>query len=175
MSVRHLTATVAATLLLATAPATPALAEGTAPDQSRDAAFLRAAHQGNLAEIAAGRDAQRHAASACVKKVGRTLVRDHRRLDRQGGRVARQLGVSLPSTPSPEQRQALARVRAQAGGPAYDRAWAQAQARAHRHTLRLIDRELASGDDPRVKAVAKAARPVVARHLDMVRDGVCRA
>ncbi|MFJ8209787.1 DUF4142 domain-containing protein [Streptomyces sp. NPDC096033] len=60
-----------------------------------------------------------------------------------------------------------------AGTPGYDMAWLRAQADAHQATLKTIDDEIANGDDARVVAAAKDARPVVAMHLDMVRGGTC--
>lgn len=72
-----------------------------APVSDQDTAFVRAAHQGNLTEIAAGQDAQTHAASACVKEVGDVLVRDHTKLDADLKALAGKLGISLPAAPAP--------------------------------------------------------------------------
>lgn len=139
-----------------------------------DRTFLEQAHQGNLAEIAAGEDASGNATSACVKEVGATLVRDHTELDADVKTLAGKVGVTLPGSPSEEQKKELAAVRAEAGGPAYDTAWLTAQDGAHRKTLALIDQEIKSGTNAEVMAAARAARPVVAMHLDMVRGGACR-
>jgi putative membrane protein len=140
-----------------------------------DSTFLKASHQGNLAEIAAGQDAQKNATTRCVKKVGAVLVRDHTRLDKQGKALADKLNVALPGMPTAEQQKQLAAVRAKAGTAAYDKAWLAAQAAAHQKTLRLIDDEIRSGKNAEVKAAARAARPIVAMHLGMVRGGTCRA
>ncbi|MET9951748.1 DUF4142 domain-containing protein [Streptomyces sp. NPDC006339] len=166
-------ATVAALLVATCAIAVPQAAAAQVGDQ--DATFLKSAHQGNLAEIAAGRDAQKNGISACVQEVGRVLVRDHTKLDADGKALAAKLGVALPAEPTAEQKAELAAVRAKAGTSGYDAAWLTAQDAAHTKTLALIDTELASGDDSEVKAAARAARPVVAMHLDMVRGGVCHA
>jgi putative membrane protein len=157
--------------MAAVAPA-PAFA---ADVSTQDASFLRASHQGNLTEIAAGRDAQKNATTDCVRHVGRVLVRDHTALDADVRALAGKLDVSLPSSPSAEQRRVLESVRAKAGSPAYDKAWLQAQNDAHTMTLARIDREVSGGSNPEVIAAAKAARPVVEMHLDMVRGGTCHA
>ncbi|MGW0335802.1 DUF4142 domain-containing protein [Streptomyces sp. NPDC003011] len=52
-------------------------------------------------------------------------------------------------------------------------AWLKTQEAAHTKTLALIDSELNTGRNTEVKAPARAARPVVAMHLDMVRGGTC--
>ncbi|MCP9973826.1 DUF4142 domain-containing protein [Streptomyces somaliensis] len=163
-------ATALTCLALSGIAAAPALAADAPPT---DHAFLRAAHQGNLTEIAAGRDAGKNATTACVKKVGAVLVRDHTKLDAAARALADKLGVDLPTAPSPEQQRVLASVMAKAGTGAYDAAWLKAQDAAHTKTLRMIDHQIAEGREASVTAAAKAARPVVAHHLSMVRGGTC--
>lgn len=146
-----------------------------APVSDQDTAFVRAAHQGNLTEIAAGQDAQTHAASACVKEVGDVLVRDHTKLDADLKALAGKLGISLPAGPSAAQNQELASVREKAGSSAYDAAWLKMGEAGHVKTLALIDQEVKSGANAEVVAAAQAARPVVAMHLKMVEGGTCHA
>lgn len=152
--------------------AAPALA---AQVSDQDVMFVKAAHQGNLAEIAAGQDAQKHATTTCVKTVGAVLVRDHGKLDADLKMLAHKVDIALPATPTEEQKQELAAVQAKAGSSAYDAAWLKTQDAAHTKTLALIDQELKAGHNAEVKAAARAARPVVAMHLDMVRGGTCHA
>ncbi|MDT0306625.1 DUF4142 domain-containing protein [Streptomyces sp. DSM 44917] len=150
-------------------PSDAAPAVVTAADQT----FLISAHEGNLAEIAAGEDAGLNATTACVKDVGASLVEDHTRLDDALTALAGRLGVPLPDAPTPEQEQQLAAIREHAGTAAYDRAWLAAQAAAHEETLALIDRELDTGNNTEVRAAARDARPVVETHLERVRGGEC--
>ncbi|MET9802814.1 DUF4142 domain-containing protein [Streptomyces sp. NPDC006368] len=158
---------------IAVGAAGPAFADGNAALPT-DNAFLRASHQGNLAEIAAGKDAQKNATTACVKHVGGVLVRDHTKLDAATKSLADKLGVDLPVAPTPEQQETLANVMKKAGTSAYDAAWLDAQAAAHEKTLARIDHQVSHGRNAEVTAAAKAARPVVAMHLGMVRGGTCR-
>ncbi|MFJ2911004.1 DUF4142 domain-containing protein [Streptomyces sp. NPDC087228] len=162
----------AATMLAALAgiSAPSAFAAAAATD---DAPFLKAIHQGNLAEIAAGQDTGKNATTACVKTVGATLVRDHRRLDADVKALAGKLHVTLPAGPSPAQEQALATVRAKTGTSTYDVAWLNTEATGHVEALALIDQEMGTGSNAEVEAAARAARPVVARHLELLRD--CKA
>ncbi|MFF3749344.1 DUF4142 domain-containing protein [Streptomyces sp. NPDC002018] len=155
---------------LAGISAPSAFAAAAAPD---DAPFLKAIHQGNLAEIQAGEDAGKNAKATCVKTVGATLVRDHRKLDTDVKALARKLGVSLPSGPSQEQKEALAAVQSKAGTSGYDGAWLTTEDKGHVETIKLIDHEIDSGSNSQVKAAARAARPIVEDHLDMIRD--CKA
>ncbi|MFF8278818.1 DUF4142 domain-containing protein [Streptomyces lateritius] len=172
MRVTRLTSVTALVIAIAASTA-PYAAAATVSDQ--DTGFVRSAHQGNLAEMAAGQDAQKHATSACVKEVGRVLVRDHGKLDADVKALAAKLHIALPAAPTAEQKAELASVRAKAGTSAYDTAWLKSQDAAHTKTLARIDSELKTGHNAEVKAAARAARPVVVMHLDMVRGGVCHA
>ncbi len=140
---------------------------------AQDETFVTSAHQGNLAEIAAGQDAGENATTQCVKNAGAALVRDHTRLDEALTQLADRLGIPLPDQPTAEQQRTLDEVRAEAGTPAYDEKWLVTQEAAHEDTLALIDRELETGTNADIKAAAEAARPVVEMHLEMVRGGVC--
>ncbi|MFF1561701.1 DUF4142 domain-containing protein [Streptomyces sp. NPDC058279] len=142
---------------------------------NQDAVFLASVHQGNLAEIAAGQDAQRNATTECVKTVGARIVADHQKLDQDVKAVAAQLKTTLPTAPTADQQQKLKDVQAKAKTSGYDSAWLAGQDAAHRSTLALIRLEISSGKDSAAVAAAKQAEPVVTMHLDMVRGGTCHA
>jgi putative membrane protein len=159
----------AATAVVAAAPAATADPAGT------DASFLVQVHQANLTEISASENARAASTSACVRAVADILVRDHRRLDAAGGQLAARLGVRLPSAPTPDQQRLLAELAAANGTAGFDGMWLRAQVTAHQDALNLLDGEIAHGVNPSVVRAARTARPVVASHLVMVRDGVCHA
>jgi putative membrane protein len=133
----------------------------------QDQTFLRKAHQSNLAEIQAGRLAQRKAASASVRDMGARLVRDHTRLDSRLRPVADQLGVNLPDRPNAMQRQVAAQLAARSGA-AFDRAWVAAMLVGHRQALADGQAELRSGSSDRVRSLARSAAPVIQGHLTML-------
>ncbi|MEU6772391.1 DUF4142 domain-containing protein [Streptomyces sp. NPDC046759] len=169
----------AATLCLLGVPSLPALAASSSPSpygvSTLDKQLLTAAHQGNLWEIATSQQAQSAAATACVRRVAAEFIRDHHALDAGVVKTAARLGVALPSGQTDAQLKQTAALKSLAGTAAYDAAWLKAQYPAHAQTLALIDKEIASGTNPLVKSLAKSARPVVARHTQMVNRGVCRA
>lgn len=144
-----------------------------ATQEEPDVNYLRAAHQSDLAIVAAGKAAKTDGRSPCVRRVGARLERDHRRLAEQARLVAEQLGLSLPTNPSPEQSRAFDAVAAKAGTSGYDAAWLAWQRREHRHVLSLIDLELAAGSQPEIKSLAAGARPVIQMHQGMV-GSTCR-
>lgn len=165
-------ATVCATALCVTgALSLPALAASSptpSTTSALDRQFLAAAHQGNQWEITTGRQAETAATTACVKRIGADFVRDHKTLDAGVVKTAAQVGVTLPAGQTNAQLRQTAALKTLAGTPAYDTAWLKAQYPAHTQTLALIDKEIATGTNPLVKALAKSARPVVAQHTQMV-------
>jgi putative membrane protein len=158
---------------LAAALALPAASASAAPaaaPNAQDRQWMVAAHQSNLAEIAAGRAAQQEATTAKVRTLGAMFIRHHTAQDAQLRAAARTLGVRLPSAPTPAQRASLAAVVAKSGA-AFDSAWIAQQTVSHRQTLAATDRELANGSDATVLKLARASRPVVAMHYAELTSG----
>ncbi|MFF4532303.1 DUF4142 domain-containing protein [Streptomyces sp. NPDC001407] len=166
MRMRHRAGTAVVALALAAASAGTALAT----ECEHDDAFLTAAHQGNMAEIAAGKDAGRHALMRCAKETGKVLVSDHTRMDESLRALAKRLKVTLPKDVTAAQQQEMADLAKRAGSRDYDKMWLKAQETGHVAVLKLIDGEVKSGKDDEVRDAARAARPFVAHHLDLVRD-----
>ncbi len=124
-----------------------------------------AAHQSNLAEIAAGTAAQQSAVSGDVRDMGAMLIADHQALDADLSAAAQQFGVQLPAEPSAEQQAALAQVSTNQG-EAFDAAWIASQIDGHRTSAAAGAQEISGGSDPAAIALAEAAAPVVQSHLD---------
>lgn len=165
---RRIAAPVLAALGLALVGAAVVSTEASAAAPSaQDRTFLVAAHQSNLAEIAAGRAAQQKATTSVVKRHGQQFITDHTRLDGNLTAVAGKLGVTLPGAPTAAQQASLAAVTAQSGA-AFDKAWIQQQTTGHLQAKAAGQKELATGSDTSVVALAKAAGPVVQIHLNML-------
>ncbi|MCZ0996463.1 DUF4142 domain-containing protein [Streptomyces noursei] len=151
-----------------TVPATAA-----APVTGPDVTFLKTIHQGNLAEIATAKDAQEHTTSACVKQAANMFVRDHTEFDAQVMALARSESITLPSTAAAAQQKQLTKLKSLHGKRVYNRVWLRDQDTSHRQALALIDKEVSSGKDTEIRAIAQAARPTVAKHLQAVSGGIC--
>ena len=141
--------------------ASPAMAAPSEQDQT----WMVAAHQSNLAEIAAGTAAQQKGASQAVRDMGAMLIKDHQTLDADLSAAAQQFGVALPGEPTAEQQATLAEV-SKNSGEAFDAAWIAAQIDGHRTSLAAGQQEVQNGSDPAAIALAQAAAPVIQRHLD---------
>lgn len=137
--------------------------EGRVPAQDRQ--FLIQAHQGNLAEIAAGKAAQSKGKAGSVRSIGAMLVADHTKLDKKLQQVAQRLQVPLPAQPTARQQTKAKELNALSGAE-FDKAWTKTMIYAHRAALAAANKEVADGSVPQVKALAKASQPVIQEHLD---------
>jgi putative membrane protein len=138
-----------------------------AAPSDQDTTWMVAAHQSNLTEIAAGNAAAAQATTDAVRQLGQMFVTMHTQLDADLTAAADQLGVTLPDSPTPAQQQTLATVQAQQG-VAFDSAWLASQISGHRATLDATHTEQQAGSDEAVLALANAAEPVIAQHLEQV-------
>ncbi|NUP81646.1 MAG: DUF4142 domain-containing protein [Nonomuraea sp.] len=136
---------------------------------AQDRAYLRQAHRGNLAEIAAGQAALRRSHDRDVRAIAWRLIRDHRKLDSRLRETAHRLHVGLPGSPSAGQRDSLDAVLDQRSGHRFDRAWLRLQATAHEQALALGARELRRGHSGWVRDLARDSAPVIRHHLHEVR------
>ncbi|WP_203827236.1 DUF4142 domain-containing protein [Actinoplanes palleronii] len=149
------------------APATGAAADDRmAPPARRldpDAAFLRTAHQGNLAQIALGRIAARKATSPMIRRLGARFAADSARLDAAVRDTAASLRVKLDPEANSTVQQGIALYRT-TGQNDFDQVFLSSQATMHDRAVRLIRSELADGDEAAARQVATGALPVVRRH-----------
>ncbi|TQS46783.1 DUF4142 domain-containing protein [Cryptosporangium phraense] len=146
--------------LLATTPTQP---------NAQDRLFLRTAHQGNLAEISAARIAQQRAGTSTVRDLAARWIDDHTFADQALTQAAIALDVVLPATPTPEQ-EALAERYRTATADEFDRLWVSTQVTEHQRATSLATAELTAGASETVKALARAARPMVSDHLRRLAD-----
>lgn len=140
------------------------------PDvNDQDRGFLTALHQGNLAEIQAGKVAERQAHSEEVREMGEALIHDHRMLDEKVKQVAGDVGVGLPGAPGAAQQAELERISAKSGAE-FDRAWVEAEIVEHREDLAAGAKELSEGSSEEVKRLARDAEPIVREHLEELEE-----
>lgn len=158
---RRTTAVIAAAVGAVALAAGPAAAAPSEQDQQ----WMASAHQGNLAEIAAGEAAVAQATTEDVRHHGQMLIDDHTALDADLTALASELGVTLPDAPTAEQQATLESVKSRSG-EAFDTAWVESQITAHRQTLAAGEQEVEQGSEQSVKDAAAAAAPVVQKHLD---------
>ncbi|GAA4634094.1 DUF4142 domain-containing protein [Actinoallomurus vinaceus] len=139
-----------------------------APVSAQDRAWLREAHQANLAEIDVGELAGKKGATSEVRSAGRMLVTDHTAFDGKVTRLAERLGVSLPKTPTPADTAAADRLRNESG-KAFDQDFLSTMVSGHRKVIADTRTQVSQGSSTRVIALAKNALPELRKHLAMLR------
>ncbi|MEV4013301.1 DUF4142 domain-containing protein [Nonomuraea angiospora] len=141
---------------------------GTQPSE-QDKAWMRATHEGNLAEVQAGQLAVGKGRSARIKTIGKMLVVDHTKLDTKVTNAATRLGIPLPMSPSADQRAMLAALQ---DSPAeeFDQDFTAAMINAHQEALAATKVEISHGTSPTVVALARTAEPSLVAHLTALRQ-----
>lgn len=153
---------VAALLAFSAAPHL-ALAQASPQDQK----WLQQAHQTNLAEVAAGKLAERSGHAESIRMVGHTLATDHAQMDAQLQKVATEIGVKLPDAPNPQQKAIAEKLRHQ-HGMKFDQMWAHDEADGHIQAIELTTFEINHGSAPQVKQLAVKVLPVLKKHYQLL-------
>ncbi|WP_049573995.1 DUF4142 domain-containing protein [Nonomuraea sp. SBT364] len=154
------------------APSPTATGTATAGELSdQDRIWMKKIHQGNLAEVQAGRLAADKATAAKVKEVGELLVEDHTALDEKLTDAAGKLGVKLPTTASGAQKKA-AQALESASRADFDQEFLAAMRKEHSEAIAETQTEIKKGSSSGVKAMAEDALPQLQHHLDMIKEAM---
>ena len=124
--------------------------------------FIKAAIEGDIAEIDAGKLAQEKGQSDAVKQYGAMLVKDHGEHKAKAEEVASQLGVTPPTGSTFGEKATYAKLKLLSGGT-FDRSFAKSMVKDHRDDIKEYQRE-ASKSDP-AGQLAKATLPTLRKHL----------
>ncbi|MFI5953651.1 DUF4142 domain-containing protein [Cryptosporangium sp. NPDC051539] len=152
-------------------PSPPAVDESTGksvPLTDADKEFLVKVKQAGLWEIPTGEQAQEKASSPRVKEVGRQLAADHRKLDVAVNKLAGELGVPLPTTPSKLQQGWMAELLKQPSGTGYDKLFADRLRAAHGTVFNIIAQVRTGTRNPIIRQFAQTANLVVMRHMTLL-------
>ena len=129
-----------------------------------DASFYKTLAQGGIAEVEAGKLARQKGADPKVKDFGAMMVKDHSAANEQLKALAAGKGIDLPGSSSTSQMAAKAKLEVLSGGT-FDKSYVEDQVKAHRETVELLKKEIATGQDPDAKAFAQKVLPTVESHL----------
>jgi putative membrane protein len=141
----------------------PVLAIGMDADED----FLKSAAEGGLTEVSAGKLAENKATTPELKDFAGMMVKDHSTADQKLWKLASGKNVTLPGTGSAEQVAAGERLKL-LSGKTFDKAYIRNQITAHRDTIALFKKEIATGKDAQARQFAAATLPTVEQHLDRI-------
>lgn len=128
-----------------------------------DAAFLRTAHQGNLAQIALGRIAAHKASTPALRRLGARFAADSARLDLAVRTAARRLDVPLAPDANDTVRQSVLVYRS-APDADFDQLFVSSQATLHDKAAWVVRSELTDGDETTVRRIARRTLAVIRSH-----------
>ena len=156
--------------LLATAPSAPAarVTEHCTGNQysAGDEQWLMTSIQGDRFEITGGKTAQGKAQSTVVRDLGARLVKDHTKTLSDAEKLARQLGISVPGSPTPAQQWQL-RVVGSFQGTAFDQWYSDLEVRDHQQDITETKDEVQNGCNAKVRQDARNDVPILRTHLSL--------
>lgn len=145
------------------------LAHAAGTMSSEDQTTLKKLAQGDLAEIAGGKLAQERGQSAEVKKFGAQMARDHRKMLDEKKRMAKAEGVTLPTAPDSAQQAEAQKLQGMARQD-FDREYIGHMVKDHTDDLEEVRKTAQDAQDPRLKAAAGEAEPIIRKHLEMAKS-----
>jgi putative membrane protein len=166
--------TLAAALLAATALLTIAAAGAPAAGRAQksqvsglDKEWATAALQGDLFEVKAGELAQKQGQSQAVTQLGQRLSGDHSKDYVVGSKLAKKLGIEVPTEPTYPEKWELQTV-GEMTGSAFDKGYTSLERLDHKQDIEDAKTELEDGTNKAVKALAKMDLKMYREHLAAV-------
>lgn len=151
-----------------TTPSAPDGAEGKLSAQSSvskaDRKLYTKLAEGNLAEIAAAKQALAKSNDPQIKTFAQHMIDDHGMAMDQLSTLARNKQLELPAVPDEKHRKMAERM-ADMSAIDFNSQYAQAMVVDHRATLKLLDKITSSAKDEDLKDLAAKMKPKVQSHL----------
>lgn len=124
--------------------------------------FIKAAIQGNYAEVDAGKLAQDKGKSDTVKQYGAMLVKDHSAANDKAIAAAKQLGVDPPTGSGVTAKAEYLKLKVLLGD-SFDRSFAKGMVKDHENDIKEYQKESAKTDA--AGSYAKELLPTLQNHL----------
>lgn len=155
-------------ILLAQATSPSPGSPATAPTKARnpDRKFVEEAARGGMAEVEAGKLAQKQAAAAPVKAFAEQMVADHTKANDQLAQIAMTKGIEVPTEADRSHKRSLEKM-GKLQGAEFDREYMKTMVADHKKTVSLFEKESKSGKDPELKKFAATLLPDLQKHLQM--------
>ena len=171
---------IALAALLCTTVSLPALAQSTTGSPARppaasaqpatlsaqDLKFVNVAVSGSMAEVEAGKTAEKKATNQAVKDFGKKMIEDHGRSGEKLATIAKAKNVSVPGSLGAEHKKMVDDLQATRTAD-FDRTYIATMVEAHKKTVQLMEEQIRSGQDAELKAFATETLPTVRHHLQM--------
>jgi putative membrane protein len=136
-----------------------------------DEEWLKMSIEGDLFEIQGGKIAQEKGTTQKVRDLGATLVKDHSESLKEATDLAEELGIEVPTEPSPTQQWQL-RVVQQFQGAQFDKWYSDLEVADHEQDIQEAQDEVEKGRNKDVRENAKQEIPVLQGHLKLAQDAL---
>lgn len=137
--------------------------------RSHDRKFVNSAGEAGAAEVAMGKLAKDHAASADVKNFASRMVSDQLKAGDQLKAIASTKSGTPPDQPSKKDQADIDQL-SKLQGADFDKAYVAAQLSAHTDAVALFTWEAKGGKDADLKQFATNTLPTLQEHLKMVTE-----
>lgn len=144
----------------------PAIAQQAGSRATRD--FVQSVAQSDAFEILAAQSALAQSSDGTVRGFAQRMLSDHQAMDLQLADSAAKAGLPAPVKAIGADQAQLLNGLGGLTGAAFDQAYLQQQALAHRSALAEAQSYAASGDNAAIRAFAKSATQTVSTHAAMV-------
>jgi len=128
--------------------------------------FPIVAASSDMFEISSSSQAQSKAVNADVKKFAGQMVTDHNKTTAELKTIAGSKNITLPTAPLPKHQKMIETVSAGEAN-SFDKAYMDAQVKAHTEAVTLFDNASKNEADPELKAFASKHLPHLKMHLEM--------
>jgi putative membrane protein len=132
-----------------------------------DKSFYDKLAEGGLAEVSDATLAQQSATDPKLKDFAAMMIKDHSAANDKLAALAGTKGITLPTSPSVAEMATHTKLKV-LSGDTFDKSYIKGQISAHRSTIRLLRKEIATGQDQDAKDFAKAVLPTVQGHLKAI-------
>jgi putative membrane protein len=143
-----------------------------------DSSFFKNIAEAGLAEVSDATLATQSATDPKLKDFAAMMIKDHSAANDKLSALAGSKDISLPTSASVTEMATHAKLKLESGDT-FDKAYIKDQVSAHRAAIRLLRKEIATGQDADAKAFAKSVLPTVEGHLKAINaiaadDGVTK-
>jgi len=133
-----------------------------------DAAFIKKAASGNMAEVKLGKVAQESATTTEVKRFAQKVVKDHTNAQSDLAYAARSAGVKFPEGMSKEHDDHLAKFK-KMDGKKFDGAYIRHMVKGHEEAVELYQKAGKSVKDTALRKYIEKSLPIIREHLASAR------
>jgi putative membrane protein len=136
-----------------------------------DEQWLKMSAAGDQFEIAGGKVAQQRSTTQGIRDLGARLVKDHSTSASDGRKLARRLGITLPTKPTSTQQWELEAV-AKFQGAEFDHWYALLEVRDHTDDISEARSAVTNSCNPSVRQMARTELPTLRKHLQLAKQQI---